>query len=275
MTQAAADGTRFVESADGTRIAVQVSGRGRPLVLVHGTSSEHSTWRLARPLLDERMTTYAVERRGRGSSGDSPDYSLSLERADLAAVVRSAAQTHGEPADLLGHSFGGNVAYAVALDCPDLRRLVLYEGWPTPDPAHRTYDASQLDNLDDLLADGRADEMLRAFYREIAHLPSDEIDWLAASPNWASRVAGAGTITRELRAFAAHEFDPGEAARIAVPVLLLVGEESPDEIRADPEVVAGAMPDARVEVLPGQSHIAHLAAPEAFVAAILAFLSRS
>ena len=149
MTEPVVDGTRFVESADGTTIAVQVSGRGRPLVLVHGTSSEHTTWRLVRPLLDERVTTYAVERRGRGASGDAPDYSLALESADVAAVVRSAAQTHGEPVDLLGHSFGGNVAYDVATDCADLRRLVLYEGWPTPDPAHRTFDAELLDELDE------------------------------------------------------------------------------------------------------------------------------
>ena len=274
MTEPVVDGTRFVESPDGTTIAVQVSGRGRPLVLVHGTSSEHTTWRLVRPLLDERVTTYAVERRGRGASGDAPDYSLALESADVAAVVRSAAQTHGEPVDMLGHSFGGNVAYDVATDCADLRRLVLYEGWPTPDPAHRTFDAELLDELDELLARGQADEMLRGFYRDVAHLEPDEIEWLAASPAWASRVAGAGSITREVRAFSTHEFDAEEAARIDVPVLLLVGEDSPDEIRADPEVVAAALPDARVEVLAGHGHIAHLAAPEAFLAAVLPFLSR-
>jgi pimeloyl-ACP methyl ester carboxylesterase len=274
MTRPVADGTRFFESADGTRIAVQVSGRGRPLVLVHGTSSACTTWRLVRPLLDERVTTYAVERRGRGASGDAPDYSLARESADIAAVVRSAAQTHGGRVDLLGHSFGGNVAYNVATDGADLRRLVLYEGWPTPDPAHRSFDAERLDELDDLLAGGQADEMLRAFYREVAHLEPDEIEWLAASPAWASRVAGAGSITREVRAFSTHEFDAEQAARIGVPVLLLVGEESPEEIRADPEVVAAALPDARVEVLAGQGHLAHLAAPEAFLAAVLAFLSR-
>jgi pimeloyl-ACP methyl ester carboxylesterase len=40
-----------------------------------------------------------------------------------------------------------------------------------------------------------------------------------------------------------------------------------------PEVVAGAMPHARVQVLPRLGHLAHLAAPEAFVAAVLAILS--
>src|SRR5688572_21029923 len=174
MTRPVADGTRFFESADGTRIAVQVSGRGRPLVLVHGTSSACTTWRLVRPLLDERVTTYAVERRGRGASGDAPDYSLARESADIAAVVRSAAQTYGGRVDLLGHSFGGNIAYDVATDGADLRRLVLYEGWPTPDPAHRSFDAERLDELDDLLAGGQADEMLRAFYRDVAHLEPDE-----------------------------------------------------------------------------------------------------
>ncbi len=34
-----------------------------------------------------------------------------------------------------------------------------------------------------------------------------------------------------------------------MPVLLLVGADSPDEIKADPQIVAAALPDARIHVL--------------------------
>jgi pimeloyl-ACP methyl ester carboxylesterase len=57
-----------------------------------------------------------------------------------------------------------------------------------------------------------------------------------------------------------------------VPVLLVVGGASPDEIRADPEIVAAAFPDARIGVLDGQAHIAHLTDPQAFAKQILSFL---
>lgn len=58
-----------------------------------------------------------------------------------------------------------------------------------------------------------------------------------------------------------------------MPVLLLIGEDSPDDVKADPEVVAAALPDARVRVLPGQGHVAHLSDPAGFAAELLAFLA--
>jgi pimeloyl-ACP methyl ester carboxylesterase len=60
-----------VTSADGTRIAYERRGSGQPLVLVHGTSVERFTFRFVEPLLIDRFTLYAVDRRGRGESGDS------------------------------------------------------------------------------------------------------------------------------------------------------------------------------------------------------------
>ena len=50
------------------------------------------------------------------------------------------------------------------------------------------------------------------------------------------------------------------------------GRDSPDEIKADPDVVAAALPDARVHVLAGQAHMAHLTDPTSFAEAVLSFL---
>ena len=88
-----------------------------------------------------------------------------------------------------------------------------------------------------------------------------------------ARVAAAPTVPREVRAFAAQAFDPAWAAKISVPVLLLVGSESPADIRADPEIVARSLPDARIVMLEGQAHMAHLTDPESFAAAVVSFLS--
>ncbi len=54
--------------------------------------------------------------------------------------------------------------------------------------------------------------------------------------------------------------------------MLLVGSESTDEVKAEPEIVAAAMPDARIHVLDGQTHMAHLAAPEEFATAVVEIL---
>jgi pimeloyl-ACP methyl ester carboxylesterase len=126
--------------------------------------------------------------------------------------------------------------------------------------------------VESLLAQGRSEELLETLYRDIVMMSEAEIRDIKAAPTWPARVAAAPTVPRELRAFAEQAFDPAGAARIAVPVLLLVGGDSPDEVKADPEVVAAALPDARIRVLEGQMHMAHLTDPETFAEEVLAFL---
>lgn len=272
MTGTAEATSSHVQSVDGTRIAVHISGEGRPLVVVHGTTSDHTTWRLVLPFLEPHVEVHAVDRRGRGHSGDSEDYDLGKECEDVAAVVEAAAAASGSPVDLLGHSYGGNIAFRTAARTANIHKLVLYEGWPAPNVAHRLVRPSLLAHLEMLLADDRPEEMLVTFYRDIVLMSDEELTTLQASPTWPARVAAAGTVPRELRAFGEHAFDPATAARIDVPVLLLVGENSPDEIKADPETVAAALPDARVRVLAGQAHLAHLTAPEIFADEVWSFL---
>jgi pimeloyl-ACP methyl ester carboxylesterase len=261
-----------VASPDGTEIAVFVSGRGRPLVVAPGTTSDHTTWRFVVPYLEPYVAVHAVDRRGRGLSGDRPDYTLAMEYADLAAVVDAAAAATGSRVDLLGHSYGGNVAFGAATRTTNVRKLVLYEGWPVPNIAHRTFAPDLLTHLDALLAAGKPEQVLETFYRDIAMMSADEIIAIKTAPTWPARVAAAHTVPREIRAFGEQALDPAMAARIRVPVLLLVGTESPLEIKADPEAVAAALPDGRIGLLQGQMHVAHLTAPETFAAHVLAFL---
>ncbi|MDP8929264.1 MAG: hypothetical protein M3O70_12010 [Actinomycetota bacterium] len=54
-----------------------------------------------------------------------------------------------------------------------------------------------------------------------------------------------------------------------MPVLLLVGSDAPDGLKHDPETVAAALPDARIEVR-RQRHIAHRLVPEMFARHVLA-----
>jgi pimeloyl-ACP methyl ester carboxylesterase len=261
-----------VASPDGTEIAVFRSGEGRPLVVVPGTTSDHTTWRLVLPLLAPHVTVHAVDRRGRGASGDSADYSLDREYADVAAVVDAAAAAAGSTVDVLGHSYGGIVAFGAATLTTNIRRLVLYEGWPVPNIEHRTIAPDAMRHIESLLARGRREQLLEDFYRDIVKMSEDEISTIKSGPTWPARVAAAHTVPREVRAFGGQAFDPAWAARIAVPVLILVGERSPDDVKADPDVVAAALPDSRIGVLKGQMHMAHLTDPTRFAEQVLAFL---
>src|SRR5438270_592473 len=91
-------------------IATTRTGHGPPLVLVHGTTADHTRWAPLLPVLDELFTVHAVDRRGRGASGDDPDHAIEREFEDVAAVVDAIA----EPVHLLGHSYGAICALEAA-----------------------------------------------------------------------------------------------------------------------------------------------------------------
>ena len=101
-----------VASRDGTEIAYWTSGSGPPIVLVHGSPADHARWHPLIPYLEHHVTVHAIDRRGRGASGDAPEYCLEWEYEDVAAVVDAIAATTGETVDVYGHSHGGIVASA-------------------------------------------------------------------------------------------------------------------------------------------------------------------
>src|SRR2546426_12770804 len=95
-----------VKSRDGTPIAYERAGSGPPLVLVHGSTSDHDTaYRYVIPMLERYFTVRALDRRGRGGSGDGVGYCLERELGDGVAVVESG----GEAGELFGHGFRGPV----------------------------------------------------------------------------------------------------------------------------------------------------------------------
>lgn len=261
-----------VTSRDGTAIAYWTSGVGPPLLLVHGTSGIHERFAPLLPYLEPHVTVHAMDRRGRGGSGDAAAYDLAREFEDVAAVIDAIAETSGSRVDVYGHSFGGNCAFGAALLTSNLRRLVLYEGWPPVTPDKLVYPPEVEQRLDALVAAGNREAAVETLMREVVHVPEDELDAIRAQPTWPARVAAAHTITREIRAFFDHTFDPAQAAKIPVPVLVLTGSDSPDAVRDDPETVAAALPDARLGVIEGQQHLADVLAPELFARHVLAFL---
>jgi pimeloyl-ACP methyl ester carboxylesterase len=73
-------------SRDHTEIAYWTSGDGPPIVLVHGTPADQTRWRPLLPYLERQVTVHAIDRRGRGASGDAPEYSL--ERGGMRTLRR-------------------------------------------------------------------------------------------------------------------------------------------------------------------------------------------
>jgi pimeloyl-ACP methyl ester carboxylesterase len=263
--------TRVV-SRDGTEIAYWTSGDGPPLVLVHGTTADHTRWRTLLPYLEPHATVHAMDRRGRGTSGDGPAYDMAREFEDVAAVVDAVADASGSAVDVLGHSYGGHCVFGAAALTPNIHKVVLYEGWPAPNPDALAVPPEIAERIEALLAEGEPEAALETFFRSVVMMPDEEFRTYRALPAWQARIAAAHTIMRECRSETRAAFDPDQAVNITVPVLLLVGQDSPDSMKADYQTVASALPDARVIVLEGQQHIAIDLIPELFARHVVAFL---
>jgi pimeloyl-ACP methyl ester carboxylesterase len=252
-----------VTSKDGTQIAYWRDGQGAPLLLVHGAISDRTAWVLVQPALAKRYTVYAMHRRGREGSGPPLGHDLEREFEDVAAVVEAI----GEPVHVLGHSGGALCSLEAALRTDRIRSLTLYEP-PFPEPAMLPL----VDGIRDLVRDGKPEEAVLAFFRTAVQVPEDQLQRLIASPLWANIVALGEALPSELDAFAAYQFEASRFTALDLPMLLLVGGDSPPPLRHVSEELARIVPNARLVELASQQHGANLTAPDLFVSEVRAFL---
>jgi pimeloyl-ACP methyl ester carboxylesterase/GNAT superfamily N-acetyltransferase len=265
--------SRTITSADGTRIAVFTSGTGPPLVLVHGASADHTTFRVVGPMFGERFTVHAIDRRGRGASADTPPYSIEREFEDVAAVASALAEESGAPIDVVGHSYGGRCALGAALLTDHIRRVVSYEGAPTP-PDERYGDAEVLEELRTLEAAEDPAGVLSMFMTRVVGMDDEALARYRLDPVWPLRVAAALTIVRELESEAASPAAGLEAlGHVRQPVLQILGGDSRPEFGSATQALNARLANGRIVVIDGARHAAHHTHPEAFVEAITTFLA--
>jgi pimeloyl-ACP methyl ester carboxylesterase len=216
------------------------------------------------PALEERFTVFAMDRRGRGRSGDAAGYALEREYEDVVAVVESA----GEEVNLLGHSYGGICALEASLLTDRIRRVVVYE----PPMGYLKSPPHVVARLQTLLEEGRRDELVGYFMQNVAGLSPDQVESMRSLPAWQARLDAADTIPREELASREYLFDSTRFRDLDVPTLYLQGGDSSEPFKAAGEALRGALPDCRVAVMPGQRHNAMDSATELFISEVLSFL---
>jgi pimeloyl-ACP methyl ester carboxylesterase len=256
--------SRFdVRSADGTSLAVWVDGDGPPLVLVHGALSDHTRFG---PLVDELrddVTTFSMDRRGRGGSGDAPGYSIDREFEDVAAVVDAVADRTSGPVALWGHSYGADCAMGGAALTRHVDHLVLYE----PGLGF-LYPADSIEVVEQAVAAGDSEAAVLAVLVGVVGATDEEIDAIRSSPLWPTRLATAPTVPRELRTENGWVYGPGQFDGIAATTLVLAGWESPPAQDEATHLAAAAISDTQIRVLEGHGHFAFQTDP-AMVAGII------
>lgn len=253
-------------SSDGTVIGFRRSGSGPPLLLVHGTTADHSRWSPIAPRFEPHFTVYAMDRRGRGGSGDAPDYDIMREADDVAAVVEAI----GEPVLILGHSYGAVCSLEASLLTDKVARLILYEPpIPTGIPQYPT---GVPDRIQTLIDRGQLEAGLEVFFRDVVRMPEHELAAYRQLPVWKVRIQLTPTIPREMAFDRTYTLDPEKFADFQVPTLLLLGGDSPPLFQQAIELVASTLPNRQVVILPGQQHIAMDTNPELFAREVTRFL---
>ncbi len=262
------DGQRHsVTGADGVSIGLLTAGTGPALLLVHGGMGRIERWEPMWGPLTSRWRVTAMDRRGRGSSGDAEPYAISQEYGDVAAVAASLAAGQGGPVDVFAHSYGATCTLGAAADGAPFRRIALYEP-PGPQAAPREW----VERVSALIAEGRVGRAMVSFLTEIIGLTAAQIEELKNAPG-AADIFPIVTATMPREAQALTSVDPlSGAGAITCPVLLLLGEHSPAWAGDISRALAAALPAAELAVLPGQGHEAVDSHPGLVVGELQRFL---
>lgn len=245
----------------------EARGSGPPVVFLHGFSLDRRMWSAEAAALADSHRVILYDQRGHGRS-PAPEEPFEPSQ-DLASVLDALAV---ERAVLVGLSSGAEVAIDFAVRFPErVAGLVLASpglsgyrpqgsfDWMGPVMAAlREGDAREATErwletpLMALPGAPEADAKMRAIVRDNADI-------------W--------TQSPELR----RPFDPPAIDRlegIAVPTLVIVGEEDLVDTRHVGSILAERIPDAELRIIPGAGHLVNLAAPETFRDALAAFLGR-
>lgn len=239
------------QSADGTTIAYDLSGMGRALILIGGALSDRSGGIPLADRLAPRFTVIRYDRRGRGSSGDTPPYAVEREIEDLEAVINAT----GGAVVVYGHSSGGALALEGAIRGLPIARLAVYEPPYMLDGDRAAPPADLGERVRELVSSGRRGEAVKAFLVEAVGMPAETVGGMERSPGWPSMEALAHTLAYDFAVMGDDNTLPTERlATIRIPTLALDGGASPDWARRSVAALASAIPGARHLSLEGQTH---------------------
>jgi proline iminopeptidase len=277
-----------VELSDGTRIYFEVIGtklvpegpvmRERPtLLLLHGGPGfDHSVVAHALAPLSDVAQLVLLDHRGQGRSDDDDQAHWNLDHwvPDIVDFCRALELEHPM---ILGQSFGGVVALAVAARYPDLpSKLIVSSSLAKfrPDRAFPMFEQLGGPEVREVaerhfseLTDESADEFIRVCLPVYNQTPMD--------PDVLARVRLKLEVGNHF--FRNEGFDVDlfpELPNIRCPTLVLGGELDPITPAADSEDIAGAIPQAEVRIFEGAGHGVFRDQPEKAVAVIREFIVR-
>ncbi|WP_116947420.1 alpha/beta fold hydrolase [Jiangella endophytica] len=248
-----------VTSKDGTTIAFDTYGDGRPLIMIDGATGYTAINPLNAEtggLLADEFRTYAYDRRGRGNSTDTAPYAVEREIEDLAALVEHAG---GGPAVLFGWSSGGVLALdAAASGLVPVSHVAVFEPPFVVDDVRPPLPSDYVERLDAANAAGRPGDAVEIFMLDAAGASPADVEGLRQSDFWPVMLGIAPTIAYDGRimgtTMSGNPLPADRWASIDVPVLVMHGIDTWPTLIPGPRAVAELLPTATLKPVPGENH---------------------
>lgn len=249
-----------VISKDGTKIAYEAKGSGKPAILVDGALTYRSFGPMPglAALLAPHFTVYTYDRRGRGESSNTKPYAVEREIEDIEALIQEA----GGGAFVYGISSGACLALEAAIKLGGkIKKLALYEPpYNSSKGALQAWKEYRQKLEKSLAANRRGDAVV--LFMQFVGTPTEQIEGMRQAPVWPMFEAVALTLVYDATTMGDDRSAPiKRAAHVKVPVLVMDGGANlvyMPFMHDSGTALAKAMPHAQQRTLEAQTHDVNL-----------------
>jgi len=267
-----------IAEVNGIRLYYEVTGKGRPVVFVHGFGCGIRSWDPQVAALARTHRVIAYDVRGHGLTDAPTDAAAYSQAASLEDLRQLLATLKLRRAAVIGLSMGGNIALNFALAHPGLVSALVIADTGAGSDGHADWVATCqafAAALDSGGTEAFADMAMASplFAAYCAKGPAAQR--FIRSCLMTHRARGVAHTAREVLAKRRriYELEP-QLKALRVPTLLIVGDGDTPCLKVH-EFMARTIPGARSLVLRGTGHLSNLESPAVFNAAVARFLAKA
>jgi 3-oxoadipate enol-lactonase len=261
-------------TSNGIELYYELHGEGKPLVLISGLGYSLWQWHRMVPLLSEHFQLITFDNRGIGQSSKPPGpYTAQLLAADTAGLLDAL---NIEKAIIMGHSMGGFIAQALALDFPQWVDKLILCSTNFGGPHHIPLTPQAMEVLTDVNRDpltrfrnGLVVSTAPGWPEKNPEMIQSWIEWRAANPIEPAPYQAQLSIGLSLLPESAAFED--KLSRLNLPTLILFGAHDKVVPPANAILLAERIGKSEVVIFPDAGHFFPIEIPQAASEAVIRF----
>ncbi|MDT7828217.1 alpha/beta hydrolase [Pricia sp. S334] len=255
-------------------------GSGEPLIFIHGTIGDYRAWISRMEPYSKNYHVVSYSRRyawpNEQEFDSLVDYSVRIHADDLYALIQELGF---EKVHLVGHSYGALTALTMTLDHPEVvQSLVLGEPpaaslVENSEKGQESFNAFMVNNLRPAADDFRADRNQEGLEHFVQGVMGADFRLAQVPPE--GRQAWMDNLLELWGSAITESFlrlDPSRIKSLKVPVLLLVGNRSPQWLVEISRELDGLLPNSELVTLKNSSHGLYFENPGDADRAVMEFL---